>query len=285
VIRLRSIAAIGAVLGLALVSAASPAHAQRPLTGLLEESVPKNVIPSDLEELKVEEHLGEMLPLDVILTDHEGRQRRLGDYFGNGRPVILNLGYYGCPMLCGLVINGLNNGIKKLDYLPGREFDVVTVSIDPKEDTALARDKRESILEELGRDGAGAGWSFNTASEGEIKRLAQAVGFGYRWDPKGKQWAHGAVIMLATPEGKLVRYLYGIEYTPNDLKLAVLDAAEGRVGSPMERMLLFCYQYDAAAGGYVLFARNMMRLGGAVSVVSLGIFLLVMWRRSPRRES
>lgn len=283
--RLRAITAAGALAALAVTLAGAPALAQRPLTGLMEPSVPKNELPSDLEELTIDEHIGEMLPLDVVLTDHDGKQVKLGDYFGKGRPVILNLGYYGCPMLCGLVINGLNQGLKGLDYTAGTEFDVVTVSIDPKEDTALAREKRANVLEELGREGAEKGWFFHTANEAEIKRLTKAVGFGYRWDEKGKQWAHGAVIMIATPEGKLARYLYGIEFKPNDLKLAVLDASEGRIGGVAEKFLMFCYQYDANAGGYVLFARNMMKLGGVVTLVTLGTFLAVMWRRSPRRES
>ncbi|WP_373047092.1 SCO family protein [Vulgatibacter sp.] len=283
--RLVAITAAWALAALAAAGVASPAAAQQAPGGLMQPSVPKNVLPSDLEAVRVDERLGEMLPLDVVLTDHDGRQVKLGDYFDKGRPVIVNLGYYGCPMLCGLVINGLNKGLKGLDYLPGDEFDIVTVSIDPKEGTALAKQKRESILEELGKDGAGKGWFFHTATEVEIKRLTDAVGFGYRWDEKGKQWAHAAVIMVASPEGKLARYLYGIEYTPKDLKLAVLDAAEGRVGSTTEQLLLFCYQYDAKAGGYVLFARNMMKLGGVVTLVTLGTFLVVMWRRSPRRES
>jgi len=283
--RLRAITAAGVLGALAVALAGAPALAQRPPAGLMEPSVPKNVLPSDLEAVTVDEKIGEMLPLDVVLTDHEGRQVKLGDYFGKGRPVILNLGYYGCPMLCGLVIHGLNKGLKGLEFTPGREFDVVTVSIDPKEDTALASEKRKNVLEELGREGAEKGWHFHTASEAEIKRLTKEVGFGYRWDEKGKQWAHAAVIMIATPEGKLARYLYGIEFKPTDLKLAVLDAAEGRIGGVAEKLLLFCYQYDAKAGGYVLFARNVMRLGGVLTIAVLGTFLVVMWRRSPRRES
>jgi len=282
---LRAITAAGAVAALALATAAAPALAQRPPGGLMEPSVPKNVLPSDLEEVKVVEHLGETVPLDVVLTDHTGRQVTLGDYFGKGRPVILNLGYYGCPMLCGLVLNGLTKGLKNLDWLPGEQFDVVTVSIDPNEDTELARAKRASLLEELDRPGAEKGWFFHTATKAEIDRLSKALGFGFRWDEKGKQWAHAAVIMIASPDGKLARYLYGIEFSPKDLKLGLLDAAEGKIGSPAEQLLLFCYQYDPNAGGYVLFARNMMKLGGAITIAALGTFLFVMWRRSPRRES
>jgi protein SCO1 len=283
--RLRTITAAGAILALAVALAAAPVAAQTMPGGLMQPTAPKNVLPSELEAVQVTEHLGETLPLDMVLTDHEGRQVKLGDYFGKGKPVIVNLGYYGCPMLCGLVLNGLNKGLKQLSYLPGREFDVVSVTIDPKEDTALAKQKRESILEELGKEGAGAGWSFNTASEADIKRLADAVGFGYRWDEKGEQWAHAAVIAIASPEGKIARYLYGIEFSPKDLKLALLDASEGKVGSTVDRLLLYCFHYDSESKGYVLFARNMMKLGGVVTLVALGAFWFAMWRRSPPRES
>lgn len=276
-------AGILAILAL-LVGPALPAHAQRPPGGLMESLPPPNVIPSELEQVTVTEHLGEMLPLDVNLVDHEGRAVRLGDYFGKGRPVIINLGYYGCPMLCGLVLNGLTKGIKALNYVPGQEFDVVSVTIDPSEDTALASKKRASILEELGKPGAEKGWSLNTATAAESKRLADAVGFGYRWDAQGKQWAHTAMIVVASPEGKISRYLYGIEFSPKDLKLGLLDAAQGKIGSTVDRLLLFCFHYDSEAKGYVLFARNFMKLGGVLTLVTLGTFLVVLWRRNGLRS-
>lgn len=268
----------------ALAVAAGPAHAQRPPGSLMDSTVPKNVIPSELEAVTIDEKLGEMLPLDLDLIDHEGRAVKLGDYFGKDRPVILNLGYYGCPMLCGLVLNGLTKGLKDIAFLPGREFDVISVTIDPKEDTALAREKRESVLEELGKDGAEKGWSFNTGTEADVKKLAESVGFGYRWDESSKQWAHGAVIVIASPDGKISRYLYGIEYRPADLRLGLLDASEGKVGSTIDRILLFCFHYDSESKGYVLFARNMMKLGGALTLVTLGTFLLVLrYRGGPRK--
>jgi len=240
-----------------------------------------NVMPRQLEGVTVEEHLGEMLPLDVRLTNHEGKRVTLGEYFGKGRPVLLNLVYYECPMLCGLVLQGIVKGIKQLDYLPGREFEVVTVTIDPEEGTDLAAAKRESVLEELGKPEAGRGWHFHTAEEGEIARLASALGFGYRWDERGKQWAHPAVIFFASPEGKITRYLYGIEYRPLDLKLAVLESAEGKVGSTLEKLLLFCFHYDGDSQAYRIAERARM-IGGAVVVLAVGGFLAVMWRRSSR---
>lgn len=283
-IRLATSGLAGA-LALGLVLSALPARAQRAPTALRELSAPANVLPQELENVGVVEHLGEMLPLDVKLTDSEGRQVELREYFGKGRPVVLNLGYYGCPMLCGLVIKGLTNSIKELDYLPGREFDVVTVSIDPKEDTKLAKEKRASVLEELGRPGAEKGWFFHTAEAGEIERLAQAVGFQYRWDEKDQQWAHAASIAVISPDGKIARYLYGIEYPAGHMKLAVLEASEGKVGKTIDRLLLFCFHYDDDSKEYVLFARNLMRLGGVITLVTIGALLLVSWRRERSRKS
>lgn len=275
--------AAGVLVTLAVV-AAPAAYAQRPPGGLMDSLPPKNVTPSALEAVTVEERLGETLPLDLDLVDDQGRAVKLGDYFGKGRPVILNLGYYGCPMLCGLVLNGLTKGLKNMPFQPGREYDVVSVTIDPKEDTALAKDKRESVLDELGPVKGGQGWYFHTAAEADIKKLAEATGFGYRWDEATKQWAHAAVIILISPEGKISRYLYGIEFPPGDLRLGLLEASEGKVGSTVDRILLFCFHYDSEAKGYVLFARNMMKLGGALTLVTLGTFLLVLRRRGGPRK-
>lgn len=240
-----------------------------------------NETPRQLQEVTVEEHLGEMLPLDVRLTDHEGKTVTLGDYFGKGRPVLLNLVYYECPMLCGLVLNGITKGMRELNYLPGREFDIVTVSIDPKEDSELAAAKRETMLGELAREGAEAGWYFHTAEEGEIARLAEALGFGYRWDEKSKQWAHPAVIFFASPEGKITRYLYGIEYKPFELRMAVTESGEGKVGNTLDRFLLFCFHYDGDSQAYRIAERARV-FGGAIVVLAVGGFLAVMWRRSSR---
>lgn len=240
-----------------------------------------NETPRQLEEVTVTEHLGETLPLDLRLTDHEGKSVRLGDYFGKGRPVLINLVYYECPMLCGLVLNGITKGMRELNYLPGREFDIVTVSIDPKEDSELAAAKRETMLGELGREGAEAGWYFHTAEEGEIARLAEALGFGYRWDEASEQWAHPAVIFFASPEGKITRYLYGIEYKPFELRLAVTESGEGKVGSAIDKILLFCFHYDGDSQAYRI-AEKARVFGGAVVVLAVGGFLALMWRRSSR---
>lgn len=264
---------------------AGDAQAQRPASGLPELSAPSNVLPKNLEKVDVEEHLGEIVPLDIRLKDHNGKDVLLGDYFNRDKPVVLNLVYYGCPMLCGLVLNGLAKGVGNLQYLPGKEFEVVTISIDPEETTELAAEKRQSILELAGREDSGEGWAFHTAEESEVRRLADAIGFQYHWVEKEEQWAHPAVIFVTSPEGKLTRYLYGIEFPPNNLRLALLDASEGKVGSTIDRILLFCYHFDDDSGEYVLFAQNVMTLGGAVTLAILGTFLFFNWRRSAKRKS
>jgi protein SCO1/2 len=241
-------------------------------------------VPAALQAAGIDERLGAQLPLDVRLVDHDGRELALGERFGQGRPVILTLGYYGCPMLCGMVLNGLVDGLKGLSFEPGKDFDLVTVSIDPAEGPALAAEKRKSLHEELGRDPALPGWSFHTAAAGESRRLADAVGFRYAWDEKTKQWAHASAIFVITPDGRLSRYLYGIEYPAATLRLALLEAGEGKLGSTAEKLLLYCFQYDPAAGSYVFFAHNLMKLGGLLTMLGLGGFLLHLWRGNRRRR-
>jgi protein SCO1/2 len=246
---------------------------------------PPNELPAELENIGVDEHLGQKLPLDVELTDQDGKRVRLDDYFHHGRPVIINLAYYNCPMLCGLVMRGLTESVARAEFLPGREFDVVTVSIDPGETTELAKAKRETVLEKVNKAGAGNGWMFHTAGADAVKRLSEAVGFRFRRDPSTGQYAHPAAIAFVSPDGVLTRYLYGIEYPASDLKLAILESGRGQVGSTTDKLLLFCFHYDPQAKGYVLFARNVMKAGGVVTALALGGLLTVLWRREKKRET
>ena len=241
-------------------------------------------VPAALAEVGIDEHLGAALPLDVKLVDHEGREVTLGKRLGHGRPVILTLGYYGCPMLCGVVLNGLVEGLRGVKFEPGKDFDILTVSIDPAEGPALAAEKRKNFHEELGRDPAKPGWWFHTTTADQAKRLADAVGFRYRWDERTSQWAHAAAIFVITPDGRVSRYLYGIEYPPNTLRLALLEAAEGKLGTTVDRLLLYCFHYDPGAGSYVFFATNVMKLGGLLTLAGLGGFLLYLWRGNRRRR-
>lgn len=245
-------------------------------------------VPAPLEEVGVEEHLGTMLPLGLRFVDDEGREVRLGDYFDGDRPVILTLNYYRCRMLCGLQLNGLVAGLADLDWTAGGRFEVVTVSIDPLETAALAGAKKESYIKAYGRPEAARGWHFLTGYEKDIETLAETVGFRYRYDPAERQYAHPAVIFVAAPDGKVVRYLYGVEYPAKRLRLGLLEAAEGAIGSPFDRILLYCFHYDPESRSYAPVAMRIMRLGGGLTVLSLGGVLGLLWlrdlRRRPRRE-
>lgn len=241
-------------------------------------------LEASLEGIGVEERLGQSVPIDLTVTDEDGQQRSLGHYLGRGKPVVLNLGYYGCPMLCGLVLNGFLEALKGVELTPGQDFDIVTVSIDPKEGTALAKAKRQNYLDRLGREGAEAGWHFHTADESTIKRLADSVGFGFRYDEVQKQFAHPAVLFVLTEDGRISRYLYGIEVKPRDLKLAILEASEGGIGTTIDRLILYCFHYDPQANSYVLFAMNLMRLAGGLTVLVVGSLLFPVWFRSWRNR-
>ena len=242
-------------------------------------------LPKELEGVGIVEHAGDRIPLDLTFTAEDGSSVRLADLVSGQRPVSLTLVYHRCPMLCGLLLNGLLDGLKELSWTVGREFDVVTVSIDPLETPTLARLKKQTFAKEYGRAGVEAGWRFLTGRQEEITRLADAVGFRYRWDEEKKQYIHAAGIFVLTPDGRLARYLYGVMYDGRTLRLALTEAARGRVGTSLDQLLLYCFHYDAEAGRYVVAATNLMRLGGLATAVALGAFLLVAWRRSAARSA
>jgi protein SCO1/2 len=233
----------------------------------------------DLKNIDVEEHLGEKIPLDLQFINETGDTIRLGDYFKSGRPVLLTLAYYRCPMLCGLVIKGLSNGIKELAYLPGKEFQVVTVSINPEESFTLAAAKKKNVLNSIEKSFLPEGWTFLTGPEKSSKKLAEAVGFKYYYVEERKEYAHPAVSFIITDEGIISRYLYGIEYKETDLRLALLEASKGEIGTTLDKIILYCYHYDPDSGAYVLFAGNLMRIGGVITVLILGLMLLILWRK------
>lgn len=240
--------------------------------------------PPELKQVGIEQRLGEQVPLDLQFQDETGKTVKLGDYFKSGRPVILNLVYYQCPMLCGEVLQGLTAMNKIIGFLPGKEFEIVTVSIDPRETPQLAAAKKQTFLQQLNRPGAEKGWHFLVGKQPEIDALAKSLGWKYQYDPKTDQFAHAAGVILATPEGKIAQYYYGVEYSARDVRLGIVEASKNRIGSLADQVLLYCYHYDPRTGKYGAVVTNIVRLGGALTVLILGGFLIVLYRHEPRAK-
>jgi protein SCO1 len=246
-----------------------------------EPTPPSGGKPKALEKVDIEQRLNEQIPLDLTFRDENGESVRLGDYFGK-KPVVLSLVYYSCPQLCNQVLNGLTSSLRTLSAFDiGKEFDVVTVSFDPRETAELATEKKKTYIQWYKRDGAVEGWHFLTGDQQAIDRLTEAVGFHYTFDPQTNQFAHASGIMIATPEGKLARYYYGIEYSAKDLRLGLVEASNNKIGSPVDQLLLYCYHYDPATGKYGPIVINMIRLGGIVTIIGMIALVLFMRRRGP----
>jgi protein SCO1/2 len=238
----------------------------------------KDPTPRGLEKVDVAEHLGADLPRALAFKDELGRPVRLGDYFDGKRPVVLTFNYSNCPMLCSLMLNGFVSGLRDIDFVPGKEFRIVTVSIDPSETTERARETKNRYVRALGKPEAKEGWHFLTTDEATVAAYARALGFGYFYNEERKEYAHPSAMAVASPDGKIVRYLYGIEYPKSSLRLALLEASQGKIGNPFDRLVLYCFHYDSAAGKYAPKAANIMRVGGAISVLALLGFLIVLFR-------
>jgi len=238
----------------------------------------------ELEGVGITEHLGDPIPLVLPFNDANGNRIHLGDYFDGKRPVILTLNYYKCPMLCGLMLNGLADGLSELNWTPGTEFEVVTVSINPLEKPPLAKENKQGYVKLVGKPGVASGWHFLTGDQDEITALADSVGFHYVIDPDTGQFLHQAAIFVITPDGRISRYLYGVQYSATDLKLALSEAADGKIGNTVERVFLTCYSYDPAKGGFVLQAMGLMRLGGILTVIILFFVLGGFWLRERVRR-
>jgi protein SCO1/2 len=231
-----------------------------------------------LKEVGFDQRLGESAAIDAVFRDEHGKEVSLKSYLGE-RPVILTLVYYDCPMLCNLTLNGLVAGLKVVDLLPGSDYDVVAVSIDPKEHPGLAGAKKAMLLDRLGNPEAGKSWHLLTGKEPEIKRLADSVGFRYAYDEATKQYAHAAGVVLLTPEGRISKYFYGSDFAPRDLRLGLVDSTNGTIGTAVDQFLLYCFHYDPQTGKYSTAVLNIVRLGGVITLLCLGTFLAVMWRR------
>ncbi len=237
-------------------------------------------LPKALKEVGIEQKLGEQVPFDAEFKDENGQTVKLGQYFGREKPVIIALVYFECPMLCNEVLNGLTGSLKGISFDAGNEFDVVAISFDPRENDVpeLAKNKKESYLKRYGRENTADGWHFLTGTPEQIEKVTNAVGFKYYWDEKTEQFAHAGGIMVATPDGKLARYFYGIDYAPKDLKFGIMEASEGRVGNPAEQLFLYCYHYDPSTGNYGLAILRVLRIAAIITILGIGGMLFVFWR-------
>jgi len=244
----------------------------------------KRVKPPALEHVGIDQKLNEQVPLELQFQDEQGKTVKLGDYFHEGRPVVLNLVYYRCPMLCGEVLQGLSAAAKVLKFMPGKEYEIVTLSIDPREKYPLAAEKKANYMKRLGRPGAEAGWHFLVGDQAAIDKLANAIGWQYQYDPKSDQFAHAAGIILVTPQGRIAQYYYGVEYSARDMRLGIIEASQNKIGSLADEVLLYCYHYDPRTGKYGPIITNIFRLAGVVTIVVLGGFIAVMFRREGSRS-
>jgi protein SCO1/2 len=274
-----------AVTTLAVVLLSASAFSQAMTTGVM--SPPANVRPPYLQNVGIEQHLDGQVPPDLPFVDDTGRPVKLGDYFG-AKPLILNLVYYNCTMLCGEALAGLSASMKMVKFNVGDEFDVITVSFNPQETPEIAAAKKQDYLKRYGRPGAASGWHFLTGPAESINALTKAVGFQYQYDPKSKQYAHATAIMVLTPQGRISRYFYGVDYPPKDLRMGLVEASKNKIGNAVDQVLLYCYHYDPATGKYGAIVSNILRLGAALTILLLGGLLLILWRLEkaapPRRD-
>jgi protein SCO1/2 len=268
----------GAILfaGALLLAAAGPATAW--VRDQPSPAPPASERPKILTDVGFDQHLGDTVPLDAVFRDESGRAVKLGDYFGK-RPVVLSLAYYECPMLCTVTLNGLASALDVLSFDPGRDFEIVNVSFEPKETPALAAAKKAAYLRRYKRPGAAGAWHFLTGDAAQIRRLTDAVGFKYAWDEQTKQYAHASGIMVLTADGRLARYLYGVEYAPKDLRFAIVEASKGRILSPVDRLLLYCYHYDPTLGRYGKSVMAMLRVAAVLTLGGLGAMIFGLRRR------
>jgi len=256
-------------------TACSQAMSQAMSKGIM--SPPASTRPPRLENVGIEQHLNGQVPPDLAFVDDTGRAVKLGDYFGK-KPIILNLVYYNCTMLCGEALAGLAGAMKMIKFDVGKEFDVVTVSFNPQETPEIAAAKKKDYLERYGHPGAASGWHFLTGPPESINALTKAVGFQYQYDPKLNQYAHATAIMVLTPQGRISRYFYGVDFPPKDLRMGLVEASQDKIGNPIDQVLLYCYHYDPATGKYGAVVNNILKLGAGVTIVLLGGLLFILFR-------
>ena len=241
-----------------------------------------NGLPKALDEVGIQQKLNEKVPFDAEFKNANGEMVKLGKYFNNDKPVILALVYYECPMLCNEVLNGLTGSLKGINFNAGEDFDVVAISFDARENEKpnLAKNKKEGYLDRYGREGASEGWHFLTGKQSEIDKITKAVGFNYKFDEATNQFAHAGGVIVITPEGKISRYFYGIDYAPKDLKFGLMESSEEKIGNPVEQLYLYCFHYDPSTGKYGLAILKVLRLAGIATILGLGLMLFIFWRRN-----
>jgi protein SCO1/2 len=241
-------------------------------------------VPQQLADVTFEQRLNTTLPLDVRFRDERGADVALGDFFGR-KPVVLAFVYYQCPMLCTQIFNGVAGALKAVPFEVGRDFDVVFVSFDPRDTPEAAAAKKAALLADYRQDAAASGWHFLTGDEPAIRRVTHAAGFSYRWDEESQQFAHVSGVLVVTPDGRLSRYFYGVEFSPKELRLALAESSEGKVGSLVEQLLLYCYHYNPSTGRYGALTMNLVRIGGAFTVMLVGGFIWIMRRKELGSQS
>jgi len=246
-------------------------------------SPPSNVKPPGLANIAIEQRLNEQVPANLVFRDETGKAVHLSDYFGK-KPLVLSLVYYRCPMLCSELLVGLESTLKVLKFDVGKEFDVLTISFDPKDTPELATARKATILKRYNRPGASDGWHFLTGPQESIDAITKAVGFQYSYDQKTGQFAHSTAIMLLTPEGKVAQYYYGVEFPPKDVRLGLIQASQNKIGTLADQVLLYCYHYDPATGKYGAIISRIIQLAGGLTILSIGTVLLMLFRRGPDHE-
>lgn len=272
------------MLGVILTLTGASAQLYRGPSGEIGETAAKQEYENITSQIGIEQNLGNQIPLELTFRDEAGKTVKLGDYFGK-RPVILVMAYYECPMLCTVVLNELTRVMNAMDLRIGKDFEVVTVSISPTETPELAAKKKANYVKSYNYEGAEQGWHFLVGDEPNIKKLADIVGFKYVYDPKTKQYAHSAGIMIATPDGKLSRYLMGVEFSSRDLKFALAESSQGKIGNPVLSAVLYCFQYDPSTGRYGLVVLRVIQLAGIITILSLATLIggaLLLERRRKR---
>ena len=279
--KFRSFCILHVALCMALVSSVS-AQQQPGLAGsdAARPGTAAGTVPPQLLDVTFEQRLNHQLPLDATFKDEGGHAVALGEYFGQ-KPVVLAFVYYQCPMLCSQTMNGISTALKALPFTPGEDFDVVLVSFDPRDTPEAAMAKKQAHLQHWSALETAGAWHFLTGDEATIRRVTSAAGFTYRWDERTGQFAHVSGLLVATPDGRLSRYFYGVEYSAKELRLALVESGEGRIGSAIDQLLLYCFHYNPQEGRYGVIAMNLVRLGGVLTLVLLGSFIIVMrWRES-----